>query len=61
METWPITSMPMWAQPYGFDRCIKVEHTDVHQENLLPGLECDWNQQADVTCADLRWLPELMK
>lgn len=41
-------AMAMWDTAlWKLERCLRVGHNDVHQKNFLPGLEGDWNQQAD--------------
>lgn len=42
--------MPIWDKVLRiFEVCIKVRHTEAHQNNSLVGLEGNWNQQEGVS------------
>ena len=53
MGTWPIKGMPTWVHSHLETRgCNKVGFIDARQ-NSFPGLEGDWNEQADILMCSL--------
>ena len=52
----------LWKSLWELEGCIKVEHVDAHQKNSFPGLEGEWNQQADIPLLSLKtatWVHEV--